>query len=84
LYIFHSLILYFVFEKGGGWLTKMMRVLHLSEGLRESIGTAVVLATTFLVAHLSFKFFERPFLRLKERFTFVRAREEEESQAASA
>jgi peptidoglycan/LPS O-acetylase OafA/YrhL len=83
LYIFHSLILYLVFEKGGVWLTKMVRVLHLPNGLRASIGTAVVLAATFLVAHLSFKFFERPFLRLKERFTFVRAREEEESRVAN-
>ena len=83
LYIFQSLILYFVFEKGGAWLTKIVRTLHLPDGLRASIGTAVVLAATFVVAHLSFKFFERPFLRLKERFTFVRAREEEESQAAS-
>jgi peptidoglycan/LPS O-acetylase OafA/YrhL len=81
LYIFHSLILYFVFEKGGAWLTKMVRTLHLPDGLRASIGTLVVLTATFLVAHLSFKFFERPFLRLKERFTFVRAREEESANA---
>jgi peptidoglycan/LPS O-acetylase OafA/YrhL len=83
LYIFHSLILYLVFEKGGAGLTKVVRVLHLPEGVRASVGTVVVLAATFVVAHLSFKFFERPFLRLKERFTFVRAREEEGSQTAN-
>src|SRR6266851_1525840 len=83
LYIFHSLILYFVFEKGGVWLTRVVRALHLPGSLRASIGTAVVLAATFAIAHLSFQYFERPFLRLKERFTFVRAREEEGSRTAN-
>ena len=76
LYIFHSLALYFVFERGGVWLTRVVKTLHLPEGLRASFGTAVVLAATFAIAHLSYQHFERPFLRLKERFTFVRAREE--------
>jgi peptidoglycan/LPS O-acetylase OafA/YrhL len=83
LYIFHSLILYFVFEKGGIWLTRVVRALHLPGSLRASIGTAVVIAATFAIAHLSFQYFERPFLRLKERFTFVRAREEEGSRTAN-
>jgi peptidoglycan/LPS O-acetylase OafA/YrhL len=77
LYIFHSLILYLVFKKGGAWLTKGVSVLHLPAELRASVGTAIVLAATVVIAHLSFKFFERPFLRLKERFTFVQAREED-------
>jgi peptidoglycan/LPS O-acetylase OafA/YrhL len=36
----------------------------------------VVLALSIALASLSFHYFERPFLRLKKRFTFVAAREE--------
>ena len=41
--------------------------------------TGATLAVFFLsvaLAHICFRYFERPFLRLKERFTFVPAREE--------
>ena len=71
LYIYHSLVLYLVFEKGGALLRQMVSALHLPQSLRASIGTAVVLAATFVIAHLSYQFFERPFLRLKERFSIV-------------
>lgn len=83
LYIFHSLILYLVFEKASAQLTALVSLLHLPESLRASLGTTLVLAATFLTAHLSFKYFERPFLRLKERFTFIRAREDQESPKAN-
>jgi peptidoglycan/LPS O-acetylase OafA/YrhL len=42
----------------------------------------MVIAATILIAHLSYQFFERPFLRLKGQFTFVRAREDETTSSA--
>ena len=76
LYVFHSLILHLVFTQGGQALTTLTATLHLSPQLRASLGTTIVLAATVLLAHLSYQYFERPFLRLKRRFTFVPARED--------
>lgn len=74
LYIFHSLIFYFVFEKAGHWLNAGTARMHLPAAITPSIGTALVLLLTLASAHLSYKFFERPFLRIKERFAFIRSR----------
>ncbi|HTD97281.1 MAG TPA: acyltransferase [Edaphobacter sp.] len=76
LYVFHSLILHLVFTQGAGSLTRLTTLLHLPMALRASLGTAIVLAATILTAHLSYQFFERPFLQLKKRFTFIPARED--------
>ena len=40
------------------------------------VGTAVALGITILLAHLSYQLYERPFLRLKGRFTFVPSRDD--------
>jgi len=77
LYVYHSLVLYLVFEKGGAWLARV------PQSLRASTGTAIVLAATVLVAHLSYRYFERPFLRLKERFTLIGTRDAEGTRTAS-
>jgi len=74
LYVFHTLILHLVFVQGAGLLIRLAASLHLPSQLRASVGTAIVLALTVLVAHLSYQFFERPFLRLKNRFTFIPSR----------
>jgi peptidoglycan/LPS O-acetylase OafA/YrhL len=76
LYIFHSLILHLVFTKGATALTHLTNLLHLPPQLRASLGTTIVIAATILTAHLSYQFFERPFLHLKQRFTFIPARED--------
>jgi peptidoglycan/LPS O-acetylase OafA/YrhL len=75
LYVFHSLILHLVFTQGANLLTNLTTRLHLSSSLRAHVGTTIVLALTILTAHLSYQFFERPFLRLKNRFTFIPSRE---------
>jgi peptidoglycan/LPS O-acetylase OafA/YrhL len=48
----------------------------LPTSIRDHVWTLVVLALSIAIASLSFHYFERPFLRLKKRFTFVAAREE--------
>ena len=81
LYIFHSLVFFLIFEILGPWLGRRFPVARLSAGsadVRNGFGAAVVLAISIGIAHLSYRYFERPFLRLKERFTFVVGRGEAE------
>jgi peptidoglycan/LPS O-acetylase OafA/YrhL len=74
LYVFHELVYFLVFKAGRRWLTHFSNVLHLPNW-RNGIGTVFALGLTILVAHLSYRFYERPFLSLKKRFTFVPSRD---------
>jgi peptidoglycan/LPS O-acetylase OafA/YrhL len=69
LYVYHSLVLYLVFVKGRVHLTESTSLLHLPQTARSSVGTAAALLITIVVAHLSYRFLEKPFLVLKQRFT---------------
>jgi hypothetical protein len=62
------------FNKVKVWLTRFSEVLHLP-GWRNGLGTALAFCLTVLAAHLSYTIYERPFLRLKKRFTFVPSRD---------
>ena len=72
LYLFHSLMFFLVFTE---LMPRADHLLPMSPILRNSAGTAAVLALSLLIAHLSFVYFEAFFLRLKQRFTFVKARD---------
>ena len=74
LYVFHELVYFFIFWIWGSWLTRFSKLLHLS-AWQGWVGTALSFAVTVLIAHLSYRFFESPFLRLKRRFTFVPSRD---------
>jgi len=76
LYLVHSLIFFLTFEKAVPYLRRLFPGLALPTAIRDHVWTLVVLMLTITVASLSFHYFERPFLRLKKRFTFVAAREE--------
>jgi len=65
LYVFHLLVMHFVFRALGD-ATK-----HLSGFL---LYTATALTGTFILSMASYQLFEAPFLRLKERFTYVSSR----------
>ena len=75
LYLFHELIYWLIFSPGKAWLTRLCQWLHLASW-RGGVGTAVAFCLTVLVAHTSYQFYERPFLRLKSRFTIVPSRDE--------
>jgi peptidoglycan/LPS O-acetylase OafA/YrhL len=55
------------------WRDLAVRRLGLSLSF-DWIGTPLALALTVGLAALSYRYFESPFLRLKERFTFVQSR----------
>jgi peptidoglycan/LPS O-acetylase OafA/YrhL len=65
LYVFHMLALYLVDKLIGGYARNWGKFV---------IYWWVGLALTLLMAALSYRFYESPFLRLKERFAFVRSR----------
>jgi peptidoglycan/LPS O-acetylase OafA/YrhL len=74
LYIFHAFVLFLVFHVWKVRLTHLSVALRLSYW-RDALGTIIALTLTILVAMLSYHFFEKPFLRLKKRFTFVPSRD---------
>ncbi len=76
LYIFHSLMFYLVFESGERWLQRGSVALHLPESIVPDLGAMLVLVLSIASAGLSYRYFEKPFLKLKARFTFVRSRPE--------
>lgn len=76
LYVVHSLVFFLVFQKALPYLHRVLAVVRPSSVATDTLATLAVLLLSVIAAHLSFRYFERPFLRLKERFTFVPAREE--------
>ena len=74
LYLFHELIYTLVFHTWKTQLFRLGELLHLTEWT-GALGTVIAFASTFLLAHLSYQFYERPFLRLKRRFTFIPSRD---------
>jgi peptidoglycan/LPS O-acetylase OafA/YrhL len=74
LYVFHELVYFLVFKTGRTWLVRFSNALHLPDW-RDGIGTTLAIGMTILLAHLSYSFYERPFLGLKKRFTLVPSRD---------
>jgi peptidoglycan/LPS O-acetylase OafA/YrhL len=74
LYIFHSLVFYLLLDEGRPSLLRAMSALRLSHSHLPVLATALVLTVTIALAALSYRCFEMPFLRLKQRFTYVRSR----------
>jgi peptidoglycan/LPS O-acetylase OafA/YrhL len=66
LYVYHFAVL-----KAIDALTERSAILRHGNWIFDYL---IGLPLTILIAHLSYKYFESPFLRLKERFTFVESR----------
>ena len=75
LYLFHELIYTLVFHVWKARLVRLSAVLHL-RNWTGGVGTLIAFCTTIFLAHLSYQFYERPFLRLKRRFTFIPSRDD--------
>lgn len=76
LYLVHSLVYFLTFEKALPNLRRHFPLFAMPSSIRSAFWTCVVLALSIALASLSYRYFERPFLHLKTRFTFVRSREE--------
>lgn len=76
LYLFHSLIFHLVFNNLRSYWEKPLVFLQFSTTSISIIGTLLVFIFTVGMAGLSYRYFERPFLKLKERFTVITSRPE--------
>lgn len=76
LYVVHSLVFFLVFEKVVPELRLVFPAIGSHRAMQDWVGTLVVMALSMALASLSYRYFERPFLRLKSRFSFVAARDE--------
>lgn len=75
LYLLHELAYTLVFHVWKAQLVRLSEDVHLS-AWTGALGTVIALSATILVAHLSYQLYERPFLRLKQRFTFIPSRDD--------
>lgn len=74
LYLFHSLFYFLGFRILKTQLLSLSERLHLADW-SGAIGTMIAFCATILAAHLSYQFYERPFLRFKRHFTFIPSRD---------
>jgi len=74
MYVFHITIYWIVLKIFKDELAAFSGKIGLSEW-KNDIGFIIVFLITVAVATLSYKFFERPFLKLKTRFTLIPSRD---------
>jgi len=74
LYMVHAFFLYSIFRLWKVGLTDLSKALHLADW-RNALGTVLAMVATVSLAMLSYHLYEKPFLRLKRRFTFVPSRD---------
>lgn len=74
LYLFHQFVYTLIFDRGKAQLDRLSTSLHLT-GWSGAVGTVLTFCIAVLMAHLSYQFYEKPFLKLKRRFTFVPSRD---------
>ena len=72
LYVFHCFVIYFLVWHGP--LAQFELSIGLTTNMKDAANTGLVLLITIGISALSYWGFESPFLRLKERFTFVESR----------
>lgn len=71
LYLFHSLVLYLTFGLLLGWFGTPALMDNEQGGPVLWVGSALVFVVLFGMAHVSYRWLESPFLRLKDRFAVV-------------
>lgn len=76
LYMFHSLIFHLFFHGFRSYWEKPLIYLQINSTTISIIGTILVFTVTVILSGLSYRYFERPFLKLKEKFTVISSRPE--------
>ncbi|WP_316801838.1 acyltransferase [Pedobacter nototheniae] len=74
MYVFHITMFWLVYKIFGTELASLSNMIGLYEW-RNELGFAIAFCATFIISILSYSFFEKPFLRLKKRFTFIPSRD---------
>jgi peptidoglycan/LPS O-acetylase OafA/YrhL len=74
LYLFHQWVYTLIFDRWKMQLGHLSSSLHLA-AWSGAVGTVLTFGIATLIAHLSYQFYEKPFLKLKRRFTFVPSRD---------
>jgi peptidoglycan/LPS O-acetylase OafA/YrhL len=74
LYVFHITMFWLVYVIFGEALNAFSKMLGLSEW-RNSLGFVIAFIMAIGIAVLSYSYFEKPFLKLKRRFTFIPSRD---------
>lgn len=74
LYVFHITMYWIVFHVFKNELTVLSQKIGLSEWKSE-VGIVIAFIAAVTIATLSYHFFEKPFLRLKGRFTLIPSRD---------
>jgi peptidoglycan/LPS O-acetylase OafA/YrhL len=74
LYVFHITMFYLVYKIFKDELGAFSKIIGLYEW-RNLIGFFIAFIVTVIIAMLSYRFFEKPFLKIKKQFTFVPSRD---------
>jgi peptidoglycan/LPS O-acetylase OafA/YrhL len=74
LYVFHITMFWLVYVIFGEELNAFSKMIGLSEW-RNSLGFVIAFFAAISISLLSYNLFEKPFLRLKRRFTFIPSRD---------
>ena len=74
LYVFQISFFWLVYTRLDDELAAFSTFLHMYEW-RNTIGFVIAFMLTVTVSMLSYRFLEKPFLRLKKQFTFVPSRD---------
>lgn len=74
LYVFHISFYWLIYKTFNDELTAFSRLLNIYEW-KNTVGFVIAFILTLSVSMFSYRFFKKPFLRLKKRFTFVPSRD---------
>ena len=74
LYVFHITMFWLVYEIFKGELASFSTMIGLYEW-RNNVGFIVAFLATVTISLLSYRFFEKPFLHLKRKFTLIPSRD---------
>jgi peptidoglycan/LPS O-acetylase OafA/YrhL len=74
MYIFHITMFWFVYEIFKVELASLSSMMGLYEW-KNNVGFIIAFVATVVISLLSYRFFEKPFLQLKRRFTLIPSRD---------
>jgi peptidoglycan/LPS O-acetylase OafA/YrhL len=74
MYVFHITIFWLVYQIFKDELASFSTMIGLYEW-KNDVGFVIAFIVTVIISLLSYTFFEKPFLRLKKRFTIIPSRD---------